>query len=86
MTWCRNELIEDVLEKYRPAILDDYDHYRTHVHRVFSTCLLLDSEAPNREKYAIAVGDLVQVTKSTTNHNAHDVFLALHMVIVVPPL
>ena len=27
---------------------------------------------------------LEQVTMSTTNHKAHDVFLALHIVIVVP--
>jgi hypothetical protein len=49
-----NELIEEVLEKYRPAILDDYELYRNHVYRVFSNCLLLDNEVANHEKFAIA--------------------------------
>ena len=49
-----SEVIEEILEKYRPAILDDYERYRNHVYRVFSNCLLLDNEATNHEKYAIA--------------------------------
>ena len=49
-----SEVIEEVLEKYRPAILNDYDRYRNHVYRVFSNCLLLDPEVANHEKYAIA--------------------------------
>ena len=49
-----NEVIEEVLEKYRHAILDDYDRYRNHIYRVFSNCLLLDSDVTNHQKYAIA--------------------------------
>jgi len=50
----RNQLIDEILEKYRPAILADYERYRNHVYRVFSNCILLDPEVANHEKYAIA--------------------------------
>ena len=49
-----SDLIDEVLEKYRQVILDDYERYRNHVYRVFSNCLLLDPDVANHEKYAIA--------------------------------
>ena len=49
-----SELIDELLEKFRPVILDDYERYRNHVYRVISNCLLLDSDVANHEKYAIA--------------------------------
>ena len=49
-----NKIIEDLLLKFKPAIGADYDKYRNHVYRVFSNCLLIDSNKSNEEKYAIA--------------------------------
>jgi hypothetical protein len=49
-----SDLIDEVLEKYKAVILDDYERYRNHVYRVFTNCLLLDSDVTNHEKYAIA--------------------------------
>jgi hypothetical protein len=50
-----NEIIEALLQKFRPAIGVDYDRYRNHIYRVFLNCLLLDTDKNNEEKYAIAV-------------------------------
>jgi hypothetical protein len=49
-----NQLIEDLLLKYKSAIGKDYDKYRNHVYRVFLNCLLIDSDKSNVDKYAIA--------------------------------
>ena len=49
-----NQIIEDILSKFRPDIRADYDKYRNHVYRVFLNCILIDGEKNNEEKYAIA--------------------------------
>lgn len=49
-----NQIIEDLFQKYKPVIGDDYDRYRNHVYRVFLNCQLMDSDESNIEKYAIA--------------------------------
>ena len=49
-----NPLIEDLLQKFQPAIGPDYDKYRNHVYRVFLNCLLLDNNKENEDKYAVA--------------------------------
>jgi hypothetical protein len=49
-----NQIIEDLMQKFKPVIGDDYDRYKNHVYRVFSNCLLIDKEESNKEKYAIA--------------------------------
>lgn len=50
----KNELIEELLQKYRPVIGRDYWRYRNHVYRVFTNCRILDKQKANEEKYAIA--------------------------------
>ncbi|KAA9353419.1 hypothetical protein [Larkinella humicola] len=47
--------IEALLQTFKPVIGADYDRYRNHVYRVFLNCLLLDRDATNEEKYALAV-------------------------------
>ncbi|UFH52240.1 HD domain-containing protein [Spirosoma sp. KNUC1025] len=47
-------LIEELLEKFRLSIGVDFDRYRNHVYRVFLSCLLLDDNKLNEEKYALA--------------------------------
>lgn len=47
-------LIEDVLEKYEPALGDDLRKYRNHVYRVFYNCLMRDRRRAEEDKYAIA--------------------------------
>jgi len=49
-----DEVIEEILEKCRPVILEDYDRYRNHVYRVFSNCILLDPQVAKCFKYALA--------------------------------
>lgn len=49
-----NKIIEELLQKFKPAINRDYDKYKNHVYRVFFNCLLLDSDKNNEDKYAIA--------------------------------
>jgi hypothetical protein len=49
-----NKIIEELLQRYKPAIGVDYAKYQNHVYRVFLNCLLIDSEKNNEEKYAIA--------------------------------
>lgn len=49
-----NQMIEDLFQKYKPVIGEDYDRYRNHVYRVFLNCQLMDSDESNAEKYAIA--------------------------------
>ena len=40
--------------RYESALGKDFSKYRNHVYRVFSTCLLMDSNQGNQRKYAIA--------------------------------
>lgn len=49
-----NQTIEQLLQKFKPVLGKDFEKYRNHVYRVFSNCLLMDSEQNNREKYAVA--------------------------------
>lgn len=49
-----NKIIEDLMQRYKPAIGVDYEKYKNHAYRVFLNCLLIDSEKNNEEKYAIA--------------------------------
>ncbi len=49
-----NKIIEDLIQKFKPAMGEDYDRYKNHVYRVFLNCLLIDNEKTNEEKYAIA--------------------------------
>ena len=49
-----NQLIEDLIQKFKPVISDDYDRYRNHIYRVYLNCLLIDDRKTNHEKYAIA--------------------------------
>jgi hypothetical protein len=49
-----NIIIEDLMQKFRPAMGEDYDKYKNHVYRVFLNCLLIDSDKTNEKKYAIA--------------------------------
>ncbi|QHV97756.1 HD domain-containing protein [Spirosoma endbachense] len=46
--------IDDILQKFKPIIGEDYEKYRNHVYRVFLNCLLIDNKKENEEKYAIA--------------------------------
>jgi len=49
-----NEIIEELLNKFKPVMVNDYDKYRNHVYRVFLNCCLIDENKLNEEKYAIA--------------------------------
>jgi hypothetical protein len=49
-----NQIVEHLLQRFKPVLGGDFEKYRNHVYRVFSNCLLMDSEPLNREKYAIA--------------------------------
>lgn len=49
-----HKIIEDLMQKFKPAMGADYEKYKNHVYRVFSNCLLIDSDKINEEKYAIA--------------------------------
>ncbi len=49
-----NQTIEQLLQRFKPVLGGDFEKYRNHVCRVFSNCMLMDGEAGNREKYAIA--------------------------------
>lgn len=49
-----NQTIEQLLQKFKPALDGDFEKYRNHVYRVFSYCLLMDEEPNHREKYAVA--------------------------------
>jgi hypothetical protein len=50
-----NQAIENLLQRFKPIIGEDYDRYRNHLYRVFLNCLLLDTDQANEKKYAIAV-------------------------------
>jgi hypothetical protein len=50
-----NQLIESLLQRFKPSLSRDHDRYRNHVYRVFLNCLLIDGDNVNEEKYAIAV-------------------------------
>lgn len=49
-----NQILEDVLNQYKPVIGSDFERYKNHVCRVFLNCLLIDGDIENRDKYAIA--------------------------------
>jgi hypothetical protein len=49
-----HDTIENLLERFRQELNEDYDKYKNHVYRVFNNCLLIDPEKENEEKYAIA--------------------------------
>lgn len=49
-----NNIIEGLLQKFKPTLGPDYDKYKNHVYRVFLNCRLMDSKKDNEEKYAIA--------------------------------
>lgn len=46
--------IKTLLQPFRQQLGSDYEKYKNHACRVLAACLLLDSEAGNQEKYAIA--------------------------------
>jgi hypothetical protein len=50
----KNGMIEEILQEFKPMINGDYEKYRNHLYRVFFTCLMLDGEKLNEDKYAIA--------------------------------
>ena len=49
-----NQTIEYLLQRFRPALDGDFEKYRNHVYRVFSNCMLIDSDTTNQDRYAIA--------------------------------
>jgi len=49
-----DQLVDDLLKPFETVIGKDYKRYRNHVYRVFRNCLLIDEQAINQEKYAIA--------------------------------
>jgi hypothetical protein len=49
-----NPIIDAVLAANKRVIGPDLARYRNHVYRVFQNCLLLDPDAANADKYAIA--------------------------------
>ena len=49
-----DQTVEQLLQRFTPVLGNDFEKYRNHVYRVFSNCLLLDGEAANRGKYAVA--------------------------------
>lgn len=49
-----NDVIEELLQRFKPAIGRDYEKYKNHVYRVFLNCLLLDGNKYNEDKYAVA--------------------------------
>jgi len=48
------KIIDDLLQPFSATIGKDYSRYRNHVYRVFLNCLLMDKDARNEEKYAVA--------------------------------
>ena len=49
-----NNTIEFILDRFKAQIGADYERYKNHVYRVFSNCLMMDTDPANEEKYAIA--------------------------------
>ena len=49
-----NNTIEELLDRFKPVMADDYKKYKHHVYRVFLNCLLIDNDKNNEDKYAIA--------------------------------
>jgi hypothetical protein len=49
-----NSTIEYILDQFKEQIGKDYERYKNHVYRVFSNCLMMDTDPVNEEKYAIA--------------------------------
>jgi hypothetical protein len=49
-----NHVIEHILDRFKPQIGRDYERYRNHVYRVFTNCLIMDTDRVNEQKYAIA--------------------------------
>lgn len=47
-------LIDELLGRFRQEIGMDIEKYSNHVHRVFETCVMRDTDPANRHKYAIA--------------------------------
>lgn len=47
-------LIDDLLGRFKNEIGTDLEKYSNHVHRVFETCVMRDTDPANRHKYAIA--------------------------------
>ena len=47
-------LLEKILGQWKNEIGDDFLRYKNHVYRVFSNCLMMDTDLVNEEKYAIA--------------------------------
>ena len=47
-------LIDELLGRFRQEIGADLEKYANHVHRVFETCVMRDTDPANRHKYAIA--------------------------------
>ena len=54
MTLSIGSTIELILDRFKPQIGADYERYKNHVYRVFSNCLMMDTDRVNEEKYAIA--------------------------------
>ena len=46
--------IEFILDRFKAQIGEDYERYKNHVYRVYSNCLMMDTDSVNEEKYAIA--------------------------------
>jgi len=49
-----NITIEELLNRFKPVMGNDYTKYKNHVYRVFLNCLLVDDDKSNEKKYAIA--------------------------------
>ncbi len=50
----KNQIIEELFEKFGPEMGVDYQRYKNHVYRVFLNCLLIDGNNMNEDLYAIA--------------------------------
>ena len=46
--------LDELLQRFKPVLGQDFEKYHNHVYRVFFNCMLMDEAPGNREKYAIA--------------------------------
>jgi len=50
----QNQVIENLLAKFKTDLGSGYDRYKNHVYRVFLIAVVIDKDKSNEEKYAIA--------------------------------
>ncbi len=50
----KNKTVDKLLETYKDVLKTDYNVYRNHIYRIYNYAVLLDDDANNYEKYAIA--------------------------------